>query len=87
MTTAGAASELPIDPNIGVAQVVAGSDGAIWFTIDQDETGKVGRITPSGKVTWFTTGRTSGIQWIAAAPGGLWLLDGRNTLWRYHLAA
>jgi virginiamycin B lyase len=85
MTTAGAASELPIDPNIGVDQVVSGSDGAVWFTIDQDEAGKIGRITPSGKVTWFTTGGNSGITQIAAAPGALWLLDGRNTLWRYHL--
>jgi streptogramin lyase len=85
MTTAGAASELPIDPNIGVNQLVTGSDGAVWFTIDQDETGKVGRITPSGKVTWFTTGGNSGITQIAAAPGALWLLDGRNTLWRYRL--
>jgi virginiamycin B lyase len=87
ITTAGVASEIPIDPHLGVGQLVSGSDGAIWFTVDQDEKGTFARITPSGKVTMFTTGGNAGIQWIAAAPGGLWLLDGRNALWHYQLSA
>ena len=57
ITTAGVASEIPIDPSLGIDQLVAGSDGAIWFTVGQDETGKFGRITPSGGVKTFTTGR------------------------------
>jgi streptogramin lyase len=85
ITTAGVVSELPIDPNLGVDQLVAGSDGAIWFTVGQDETGKFGRITPSGGVKIFTTGGNSGLVQIAAAPGALWLLDARNSLWHYRL--
>lgn len=87
ITTAGVASEIPLDPNLGANQLVAGSDGAIWFTVGQDETGKFGRITPSGDVKTFTTGGNSGITKIVAAPGALWLLDGRNNLWHYRLPA
>jgi streptogramin lyase len=85
ITTAGVASEIPIDPSLGADQLVAGSDDAIWFTVGQNETGTFGRITPSGGVKTFTTGGNSGIVKIAAAPGGLWLLDARNNLWHYRL--
>jgi streptogramin lyase len=85
ITTAGVASELPIDPNVGIDQLVAGSDSAIWFTAGQDETGKFGRITPSGGLKTFTTGGNSRIVQIAAASGALWLLDERNVLWHYRL--
>jgi virginiamycin B lyase len=85
MTTAGVASELPIDPNLSIDRMIAGSDGAIWFTVGQDEAGKFGRITPSGEVKTFTTGGNFGIALIAAAPGALWLLDAQNNLWRYRL--
>jgi virginiamycin B lyase len=87
ITTAGVASEIPIDPNLGADQLVAGSEGAIWFTVDQDDTGKFGRITPSGGVKTFTTGGNSALVKIAAAPGALWLLDKRNNLWHYRLSA
>jgi virginiamycin B lyase len=87
MTTAGVASDLPIDPTLGVDKLVTGSDGAIWFTTAQDETGKFGRIMPNGDVKTFTTGGNSGIVLVAAAPGALWLLDARNNLWRYRLSA
>jgi virginiamycin B lyase len=85
MTTSGFASELPIDPNLSIDRMIAGSDGAIWFTIGQDETGKFGRIMPSGDVKTYSTGGNANIALIAAAPGTLWLLDGNNTLWRYLL--
>jgi virginiamycin B lyase len=85
ITTAGVASELPIDPSVGAEQVAAGSDGAIWFTISLDETGKFGRISPSGVMKTLTTGGNSGIVQIVAAPNTLWLLDEKNTLWRYRL--
>ena len=78
-------SDIPIDPSLGADQLVAGSDGAIWFTVGQDETGKFGRITPSGGVKTFTTGGNSALVKIAAAPGALWLLDKRNNLWHYRL--
>jgi virginiamycin B lyase len=87
ITTAGVTSEIPIDPNLDVDRLVTGSDGAIWFPISQDETGKFGRITSSGEVKTFTTGGNSGIVQIVAAPGAIWLLDARNVLWRYRLPA
>jgi virginiamycin B lyase len=87
ITTAGVVSDIPVDPNLGIDQLADGSDGAIWFTAGQDETGKFGRIAPSGGVKTFTTGGNSAIAKIAAAPGALWLLDERNNLWRYQLPA
>jgi streptogramin lyase len=85
ITTAGVASEIPIDSSLGVDQLAAGSDGAIWFTVGQDETGKFGRITPSGVLQTFTTGGNSAIVKIVAAPGAFWLLDAQNVLWHYRL--
>jgi hypothetical protein len=87
ITTAGAASELPIDPMEGVGQVATGSDGAIWYTVRQDQTGAFGRITPSGGIKTFATNGNAAISAIASAPGALWLLDARNNLWRYRLPA
>ncbi len=87
ITTAGVASELPIDPNTGIGQLVAGSDGAIWYIIDGDQTGAFGRITPSGGVKTFSTNGNAALRLIAAAPGALWLFDSRNNLWRYRLPA
>jgi streptogramin lyase len=85
ITLTGVASELPIDPNTRISGLAAGSDGAIWYTVDGDPTGAFGRITPNGEVTTFSTGGTSPVGFIAAAPGALWLLDARNTLWHYRL--
>ena len=59
ITTAGVASEIPIDPSVSVDRIVGGADGAIWFITDldnTDETGgyrRFGRITPSGDVRTF----------------------------------
>ena len=85
ITTAGVASEVPIDPSASVDQLVAGSDGSVWYSDFPDDTGRFGRVTPTGKGATFTTGGNAGIVLITAAPGALWLLDARNTLWRYRL--
>ena len=85
ITTAGAASELPIDPNTRVGGLAAGSDGAIWYTASGDQTGAFGRITPSGGVKKYSTGENAQIYLIASVPGALWLFDSRNNLWRYRL--
>jgi streptogramin lyase len=85
ITSAGVASELPLDPTDGVDQVAAGSDGAIWCTVRQDQTGVFRRTTPSGGVKTVSTGGGAKIRLIVAVAGALWLLDDRNTLWRYRL--
>jgi streptogramin lyase len=87
ITTAGVASELPIDLNVSISQVATGSDGAIWYSVDGDQSGAFGRITPSGGVKKFTTGGNAQIYLIAAVPGALWLFDSRNNLWHYRLPA
>jgi len=87
ISDAGVASELPIDPNTRIAQLVAGSDGAIWYTVDGDQTGAFGRITPSGGLKTFSTHGNARIALIAAVPGALWLFDDRNNLWHYRLPA
>jgi virginiamycin B lyase len=85
ISDAGVASELPIDPNTRIAQLVAGSDGAIWYTMDGDQTGAFGRIAPSGTVKTFSTHGNARIALMAAVPGALWLFDDRNNLWHYRL--
>jgi virginiamycin B lyase len=87
ITTAGVASDLPIDPNTRIGGLAAGSDGAIWYTADGDRTGAFGRITPSGGVKAFSTNGNAPIDLIATAPGALWLFDSRNNLWHYRLSA
>ena len=50
--------------------MVAGPDGAVWFTAGL--TGKIGRITTGGSLTEYSTGSSSsGPQGIAAGPDGM----------------
>jgi streptogramin lyase len=85
ITTAGAVSEVPIDPNTSVRQFVAGSDGAVWYTMREGDMGTFGRITPGGGVKTFATPGGAQINWLVAAPGVLWIVDATNTLWRFQL--
>jgi streptogramin lyase len=86
ITTAGVVSEVPIDPNTSVRQIVAGSDGAVWYTMrEYSDRGTFGRITPGGGVKTFATPGGAQINWLVAAPGVLWIVDATNTLWRYQL--
>jgi hypothetical protein len=87
ITTAGVASERPIGPKTSIGWLEAGSDGAMWFTADGDQTGAFGRITASGDVKSFSTNGNAAIGLIAAAPGALWLFDSRSNLWHYRLPA
>jgi streptogramin lyase len=69
--------------------IVAGPDGALWFT-ESSVVGRLGRITTSGEVTEFFSLQTvgGGLQGIAAGPdGALWFTQnsllhnvGRSTL-------
>jgi virginiamycin B lyase len=88
ITTAGVASELPIDPNVSVDRIVGRVDGAIWFISGLDDSGayrRFGRITPSGDVKTFTPAEGTGIDVAVAAPGVLWILDDAKVIWRYRL--
>jgi virginiamycin B lyase len=88
ITTSGIATELPIDSNVSANQIIAGSDGAIWFTVYPSETITVGRITTSGDVKIISSKESGQAGLLATSPGAIWILDGQtNTLWRYRLPA
>jgi len=62
-------------PGSDPAQVVAGSDGNLWFS---DRNGAVGRITTDGTVTEFTNGLNPGsaVRSIAMGrDGNMWFSD------------
>jgi streptogramin lyase len=52
--------------------IVAGSDGALWFT----ELGKIGRVTTEGKITEFPAAAASAFGSIVVGPdGALWFTE------------
>src|SRR5205807_545031 len=56
--------------------ITVGPDGNLWFT--ETSTDKIGRITPGGVVTEFSSGITadSGPYYITAGPdGNLWFTE------------
>ena len=79
-------------PGSGPSSIVAGPDGALWFT--EYNSSKVARITTAGAVSEFVTGITPGVCFgaIAAGPdGSLWvamsnLPDGSGPILRFNTA-
>ena len=66
-------------PGSDPAQVVAGPDGNLWFS---DRNGAVGRVTPAGVVSRFTSGLNPGsaVRSIAMGPdGNMWFSDPGTT--------
>lgn len=80
ITTAGTITEFPLDLHNRPLNIVAGPDGALWFTEDGivwGGTGAIGRITTSGSLTEYELptpdGYDSGAGDIAVGPdGNLW---------------
>lgn len=63
---------------VSVQGITAGPDGDIWFTEDDENTGKAGRITSTGKITEFVLPATN-IEpgAITAGPNeALWFTEG-----------
>lgn len=72
-------------PSSNPFQIVAGSDGNLWFT--ESRAAKIGRITPSGVITEIPLPNPfSGVLGITAGPdGNLWfvtVLPGNNRITR-----
>jgi streptogramin lyase len=68
-----------MNPGGNPAQVVASSDGNLWFS---DRSGAVGRITTGGTITEFSSGLNPGSsdQTIAMGPdGNMWFTDNGTT--------
>jgi streptogramin lyase len=60
--------------------ITAGPDGAVWFAFPNSvppyDTGKIGRIAPTGEVTFFTIPWVSDAESITTGPdGNLWFAD------------
>jgi streptogramin lyase len=70
-------TEFPLPPlstgaAIGASSVTAGPDGNVWFT-DPNQSA-VGRITPSGQVTEFSTIGNSAGEITTGSDGNLWFI-------------
>jgi streptogramin lyase len=66
-------------PGSDPAQVQAGSDGNLWFS---DRNGAVGRVTPAGVISKFTSGLNPGsaVRSIAmGSDGNMWFSDPGTT--------
>jgi len=66
-------------PGSDPAQIQAGPDGNLWFS---DRNGAVGRVTPAGTVSRFTSGLNPGsaVRSIAMGPdGNMWFSDPGTT--------
>jgi virginiamycin B lyase len=71
------AEEIPPPPSSdqpsGIQGLVAGPDGALWFTL---ASGHIGRMTLQGKVTFFQLPSGSDAYAITAGPGGtIWFTE------------
>jgi len=66
------------DPSISFPEgIVAGPDGALWFTNDHGNS--IGRITTDGVVSNYPDPSIRLPAWIAAGPdGALWFTNGGN---------
>src|SRR5579864_8222540 len=63
----------------GPAAITAGPDGNVWFAVPGGSSA-IGRVTPAGVVTLFTSGLSSQLQpsagTIAAGPdGNVWFVE------------
>ncbi len=74
-------TEFPLPtPNRDPLGIARGPEGNVWFT-ENANPGAIGRITPEGTITEFTTGLTANSQptGITAGPdGNLWFTENAN---------
>jgi virginiamycin B lyase len=87
ITPQGAVTEFSagIPAGGGIRDIVAGADGNLWFTLSgaayppsKSRPSAIGRITPGGVVTLFSTGlrnRSAPGEIVAGADGDLWFTD------------
>jgi virginiamycin B lyase len=61
-----------------ITSMVAGPDGAIWYTVQNNSTGPIGRISTTGTRTFFTLPEAmQSADFITTGPdGALWFTDG-----------
>jgi virginiamycin B lyase len=73
----GRITEFPLRGNNHPGGITAGPDGAVWFT-EPLLNNRIGRITTSGKATFYNVPQPGGVAWgITAGPdGALWFAMG-----------
>jgi virginiamycin B lyase len=70
ITTAGAVEEYSIPtPDSDPWGITRGPDGAMWFT---EQSGKIGRITPSGSISQYPSSLDDATYIAAGSDGALW---------------
>ena len=91
ITTFGVLTEFPLPQGNGSGspyQIAVGPDGNLWFIeYIVGSPGRIGRLTPTGRLTEFATPGQYGLQWIARGPDkALWFTgSGSNTIGRISL--
>jgi virginiamycin B lyase len=83
-TPGGAITSYPIpSPDAMPTSIVAGPDGALWFT-EYGPANQIGRITTAGVVTEFPLPNPDSLpRSITAGPdGALWFIEGAHTIGR-----
>jgi streptogramin lyase len=80
VTKTGSVTEFPIPtPDSNPYQMTAGRDGNVWFSEGGFAAGgirKIGRCTPEGDITEFSTGLTGTADYfVPAADGNLWFTE------------
>jgi streptogramin lyase len=88
MASAGAATaasdtitEFKLPAGSRPTNIVAGADGNLWFAVD-GSTPAIGRITPSGVITEYSTGLESGSsprEIVRRPDGNIWFTDDGTT--------
>jgi len=66
---------------VSVGGIAAGPDGNVWFT-DHGTTAAIGRITPSGSITEFSSGLPAGsapYKLTTGPDGNIWFTDRATT--------
>ena len=77
MTTAGAVTWFAAPIGLSLDQIVAGSDGALWFAGST----AIARVTTSGTVTLYQLPASAGASDVALGPdGNVWYTDGSRSI-------
>lgn len=75
ITTAGVATKYS-GAGVGLGAITLGSDGALWFPSSHEGLPAIGRVTTSGRYSWFSDPDFDGATDITAGPdGALWFTD------------
>jgi virginiamycin B lyase len=87
MTLKGEVTEFDIPtPKSGAIGIAAGPDGNVWFC--ENKGGKIGCLSPAGKVTEYRVAEDSDPFLIIAGPdGNMWFTDEKDRIGHIRIQA